>query len=637
MPRLTVKGFRGRPWKLCLNDDCPSMVEMREKRAEREAAKAERERAAEDGGRRPTGTAPTRRQRRRRRERQAPAPARRRAQALARARLGPSEPAPAHVASSVLAAVFITLEGIDRSGKTTQAALLAEALGPETLLLREPGGTDAGERIRELLKDPASSSIRAPSCCCSARPAPSCARGWSDRPSTRGATSSATGSSTRPSPTRAPREGSARRRRAAERDRGRRLHARPDGAACGSTPSRPRPAASSGSRRAAPTAPTASRARASSFQRLVAAAYDELAARHARADRRRRRRGEPRGGPRAGHGGSCERGARDESPRPQHPDALRDATEHQPAARAALAAALRSPGPRVPASPGRPGRASAPRRGRSPPSCSPPGAADPDDARRRALADPSPHPDLVWLAPPGTQHLVDEVRERVIAAAAYRPFEGERRVFVIEAAEAMADESQNALLKTLEEPPPFAHLILISSEPAALLETVRSRCQAVRFAPLGAEAVEARLAELGLGAGEEERRAAARLAGGDPDRAAFLVGERGPRAARRGRGVRPARARRRARATLRGAACSAAAEAAGARRARRLERGSRRWPPRPARARDRAARRRSREAEEAAQARRPPRADRGARPGAGPDRRLAARPGRGRRGRRGWC
>jgi dTMP kinase len=51
--------------------------------------------------------------------------------------------------------VFITLEGIDRSGKTTQAALLAEALGPETLLLREPGGTQVAERIRDLLKDPA--------------------------------------------------------------------------------------------------------------------------------------------------------------------------------------------------------------------------------------------------------------------------------------------------------------------------------------------------------------------------------------------------------------------------------------------------------------------------------------------------
>jgi dTMP kinase len=50
--------------------------------------------------------------------------------------------------------VFITLEGIDRAGKSTQAKLLAEALG-DALLLREPGGTQAGERIRELLKDPA--------------------------------------------------------------------------------------------------------------------------------------------------------------------------------------------------------------------------------------------------------------------------------------------------------------------------------------------------------------------------------------------------------------------------------------------------------------------------------------------------
>ena len=76
-----------------------------------------------------------------------------------------------------------------------------------------------------------------------------------------------------------------------------------------------------------------------------------------------------------------------------------------------------------------------------------------EQARRRALADPSPHPDLAWIRPPGNQHLVEEVRERVIAQVPYRPFEGERRVFVIEAADAMAEESQNALLKTLEEPP----------------------------------------------------------------------------------------------------------------------------------------------------------------------------------------
>lgn len=50
--------------------------------------------------------------------------------------------------------MFISLEGIDGSGKSTQAKLLAEALGPETLLIREPGGTEAAERIRELLADP---------------------------------------------------------------------------------------------------------------------------------------------------------------------------------------------------------------------------------------------------------------------------------------------------------------------------------------------------------------------------------------------------------------------------------------------------------------------------------------------------
>ncbi|HEX6228841.1 MAG TPA: dTMP kinase [Solirubrobacterales bacterium] len=50
--------------------------------------------------------------------------------------------------------MFVSLEGIDGSGKSTQARLLAEALGPETLQIREPGGTEAAERIRELLADP---------------------------------------------------------------------------------------------------------------------------------------------------------------------------------------------------------------------------------------------------------------------------------------------------------------------------------------------------------------------------------------------------------------------------------------------------------------------------------------------------
>jgi dTMP kinase len=50
--------------------------------------------------------------------------------------------------------LFVTFEGIDRAGKTTQARLLAEALGDEAIAVREPGGTVVGERVRELVKDP---------------------------------------------------------------------------------------------------------------------------------------------------------------------------------------------------------------------------------------------------------------------------------------------------------------------------------------------------------------------------------------------------------------------------------------------------------------------------------------------------
>ena len=216
-------------------------------------------------------------------------------------------------------------------------------------------------------------------------------------------------------------------------------------------------------------------------------------------------------------------------------DALITATEHQGRARVALSAALAA-GPshaylfRGPRGSGK--RAAARAFAAEVLAAA---SDDPDEARRRALLHPSPHPDLVWLAPVGAQHMVEEVRERVIRAAAYRPFEGGKRVFVVEAAEAMRDESQNALLKTLEEPPAFVHLILLSSDGEGLLETVASRCQTVEFAPLPAEVLEAELAdgtETVLSGPESSRRpeevaAAARLAAGDLERARLLVGEQG--------------------------------------------------------------------------------------------------------------
>lgn len=79
--------------------------------------------------------------------------------------------------------------------------------------------------------------------------------------------------------------------------------------------------------------------------------------------------------------------------------------------------------------------------------------------------------------------------------ANFRPFEGVARVFVIEDADNMNEQAANALLKTLEEPPPASHLILTTSNPTALLATIRSRCQIIRFAPIAADEVEKFLVE----------------------------------------------------------------------------------------------------------------------------------------------
>jgi len=208
------------------------------------------------------------------------------------------------------------------------------------------------------------------------------------------------------------------------------------------------------------------------------------------------------------------------------PPIVAEATADQPAARVALAGALESPSHAYLFSgPAGSGKRAAARAFVA--ELLADGAPDPDSARRRALADPSPHPDLAWLRPPGAQHLVEEVRERIIEASPYRPFEGERRAFVIEEADAMAEESQNALLKTLEEPASFAHIVLVSSQPSALLETVRSRCQPIGFAALGPDALEERLAERHGDSDPVTRRAAARLAGGDLDLAELLLAPRG--------------------------------------------------------------------------------------------------------------
>jgi len=120
------------------------------------------------------------------------------------------------------------------------------------------------------------------------------------------------------------------------------------------------------------------------------------------------------------------------------------------------------------------------------------------------------HPDVVALEPGETGVIKIEPTREVIDKTAYRPFEGRRRVVVIDPADALNAEAQNALLKTLEEPPPASTFVLVTARPDVLLPTVRSRCQRIRFGRLTeAEVASVLVARHGYGRAEANAAAAA--------------------------------------------------------------------------------------------------------------------------------
>jgi DNA polymerase III subunit delta' len=175
------------------------------------------------------------------------------------------------------------------------------------------------------------------------------------------------------------------------------------------------------------------------------------------------------------------------------------------------------------------------------------GARSPGTVAERVARDS--HPDLTWVTPSGAaEMLVADIEEPVIAAATRTPFESARRVFVIEGAETMNDQAANRMLKTLEEPPAFTHLLLLADRRQDVLATIASRCQSVRFDPLPSALIARGLAvaDADARAGDdrgaddaadadgaagaivgERARACARLALGDAGLAARLAGDEG--------------------------------------------------------------------------------------------------------------
>jgi DNA polymerase-3 subunit delta' len=152
-------------------------------------------------------------------------------------------------------------------------------------------------------------------------------------------------------------------------------------------------------------------------------------------------------------------------------------------------------------------------------------APDPGNAKIRV--EHGSHPDLTWVAPSGAHEMLRrDVGESVVAAASHTPFEARWRVFVLERADTMNDEAANSLLKTLEEPPSYVVLLLLTDRPSQVLPTIASRCQGVRFDALGPDKVAQRLQSQGVA--PDQALACAKLALGDGEKALALGLHDGP-------------------------------------------------------------------------------------------------------------
>ncbi len=107
------------------------------------------------------------------------------------------------------------------------------------------------------------------------------------------------------------------------------------------------------------------------------------------------------------------------------------------------------------------------------------------------------HPDLLQVEPSGATIKIDQIKD-IQRHMAFPPLEGDRRVAVINQAESMGIHAANALLKTLEEPPGYGHLILAALNPKAILQTIVSRCQHLHLGPMPEKAISSSLVKIGI-------------------------------------------------------------------------------------------------------------------------------------------
>jgi len=128
-------------------------------------------------------------------------------------------------------------------------------------------------------------------------------------------------------------------------------------------------------------------------------------------------------------------------------------------------------------------------------------------------------PDVMTIAAEKQEIKIEQIRF-LKQMAGLRPMTGKKRVFIIEDAEKMNAEAANSLLKVLEEPPLYSHIILVTASPFLLFPTIRSRCQTLAFSAIGREEIEEILLERDFG--KEQARILSLLVDGNLERALEL-------------------------------------------------------------------------------------------------------------------